>query len=485
MLYLKHPAWFWLKRFEKNKLPEITENQQAIFDAGHKFESIVEKGFKDAVRLGFKDFREYLTLPKRTDKELKRDTKIMLQGSVIADNLLCIFDVLEKTDNGYNLYEIKSSTKVKEEHLYDLAFQREVLRRKGIDIVNIYLIHSNRDYVRDGEIEYELMSKTELVTPEVESLEEITNKYLEEVKGVAMGKGDIPSISPSNLGLLGSMNEWLEIYGNIREIDKYSIYRLGRINKDNIKKLEEDGIETIDKIPNTELFLSSKQKAQVEVTKTNTARISEKDIKLFVDKFKYPIYFLDYETVADVVPMYDGTSPYDQVPFQYSLHILHEDGKLEHKEFLHQSSESPIEHIKKRLMEDIGDKGSVVVWYAAFEKGCNKFLCRNEKGEKLDFFDNLNDRIIDLMEPFKNDLYLHKDFFGSASIKKVLPVLVPDLSYSNLDIKEGETAQRVWRQTFVEEKEGLDKEKVAKDLLKYCELDTLAMVEIFKVLKNI
>jgi hypothetical protein len=194
---------------------------------------------------------------------------------------------------------------------------------------------------------------------------------------------------------------------------------------------------------------------------------------------QYPLYFLDYETVNPAVPLWDGTRPYQQVCFQYSLHVLREaGGKLEHFEHLAEGRENPIPALLKQLKHDIADdKGSVIVWYKSFE------MTRNQEMAALfpeyrDFLESVNGRVYDLMEIFKQLLFVHPGFGGSCSIKAVLPALVPELSYDNLeDIREGTMAGIRWLQLNFGK--GLeDADRVRQNLLNYCERDTLAMVRV-------
>lgn len=148
MLFLKHPAWLWLKKYDKSKIPEPDESLQARFDEGNLFEEYAEKLFPKALRLGYKtngefDSDKYSSLPALTKKEIEKGTDIIFQGRLEVDNLTCIFDVLERVDNKiYDLYEIKSSTSVKVEYISDLAFQTIVLEKSGITIRNQYVIHA-------------------------------------------------------------------------------------------------------------------------------------------------------------------------------------------------------------------------------------------------------------------------------------------------------------------------------------------------------
>ena len=183
------------------------------------------------------------------------------------------------------------------------------------------------------------------------------------------------------------------------------------------------------------------------------------------------------------MPPFDGTKPYEQLPFQYSLHIIAEPGAdLEHKEFLHTLDTNPIPELMAALSNSIGPKGTVLVWYEGFEKKCNERMARILP-EYASFLEDINSRIIDLMVPFKNGYYVDKAFEGSASIKKVLPVVAPELSYGDMEIQEGGSAQRLWMQSVYEDIHSQSEvDKIMADLLQYCELDTYAMVRIFEFL---
>ncbi len=174
--------------------------------------------------------------------------------------------------------------------------------------------------------------------------------------------------------------------------------------------------------------------------------------------------------------------PYAQYPFQYSLHILESpDAELVHKEYLHTEKSNPAESIVTTMQEHFGDKGTVIAWNMSFEKNCNDVLATFVP-EAADFLSDLNERMVDLMIPFSSGAYNDHRFKGSASIKNVLPVMVPELSYKNLGIQEGQAASRIWTQTVLDGKHDGDKEEILSDLLKYCQLDTFAMVEIYRKL---
>ena len=484
MMFLKHPAWLWLKKHEKSKLPEPDANLQAIFDAGKEFEEYAEKRFPSGVRIKFDNYEEYLSMPERTQKVLVGGAKVIFQGRFETNDITCICDILEQTDEGlFNLYEIKSSTKVKPEHYPDLAFQTVVLESAGFKVGNIAFIHVNNQYIKDGEIDPIELSVTTNVTDGVRDKIKETKENIQLALNV-INSPNLPDPSPrySNFGSLG---EWIEIYKTLGEkIDKYSIYNLISPGAQRIGILEDLGIKFIKDIPD-DFKLTTKQYAQVLATKNNERVINKEKIKDFLNTLTYPIYFLDYETAMGVIPIYNGSKPYQQIPFQYSLHVVEKKGENpNHFEYLHRDVDNPISNLVNKLKKDIGSVGSVIVWYKSFEMKRNEEMAQMFP-EFAKFLEDINSRVVDLMEPFTNGWFADKDFLGSSSIKNVLPVLAPKLSYKELGVQEGASAQRLWMDAVLKEKKNIDKEKLFSDLVEYCKMDTFAMVKIWEVLEDL
>jgi hypothetical protein len=231
--------------------------------------------------------------------------------------------------------------------------------------------------------------------------------------------------------------------------------------------------------------LNAKQLAQIQTTKTGERIINVAEIKAFLDTFQFPLYFLDYETLGDLIPPFDGMSPYKQIAFQYSLHKIAEPGReVEHVEYLHTNNTNPGKDFTRHLQNHVGQEGTVLVWHEGFEKRINQVMAAMLPDDK-EFYLKLNDRIKDLMLPFSKGWFVDKDFYGSASLKKVQPVLAPDLAYKGLTISEGGAAQRIWMNTFLEGKNTDNKDQIIKDLLVYCKYDTLVMIKIYELLKSI
>jgi hypothetical protein len=489
MMFLKHPAWLWLKKHAKHKLPEADENLQALFDEGNLFESYAQKLFPHAVELGYKtrgnfDGNKYNSLPEVTKKELEKGTEVIFQGRFEVDNITAIFDVLERVSNNtYDLYEIKSSTSVKSEHIPDLAFQTIVLEKSGLKIRNLYVIHVNNKYVRKGDIDAKkLASKKEDVTEDVRAIIDETVSNIDEAFKIIAMK-NMPDTSARHLKS-GSMEEWLEIYKMVNgEFPKHCTYNLCGLTAEKVGLLEDMGVNLMKDIPH-DFELTERQQGQVAAVKTGEQKINKKEISNFLNTFEYPLHFFDYETFAGVIPAFDGLRPYQQVPFQYSLHILDKPGgKVIHKEYLHTENSNPVPALVKKMTEDFEGKGTVIVWHESFEKARNK-----EMAEMLPEYEafllNINDRILDLKIPFSEGWFTDADFFGSASLKAVSPVLIDKPSYKDLEISNGVTAQRIWMEIVFQGKNKEIKDKIMEDMRKYCGLDTEIMVHILKVLES-
>lgn len=299
MLFLRQPAWLWLKKNDPSKLPPVDAATQAMFDAGHAFEPYVESLFPEGVVLGFSDFDEYRSLPLRTQQALESGAQVVFQPRFEWNGFTCISDIVSVLENKMiDLYEIKSSTRVKPDHLYDLAFQKTVLEGNGFTVRNISVIHVNNQYVRAGEVNPKELTTFADVTDEVDEIALKTTEYMEAAKKAAT-QAEMPDPNPE-LAKLGSKSEWMKVYENIFP-------------------------------PEPKVWPEDTQPV-----------INKQEIERFLGELQYPLYFFDYETMQGLVPYFDGQRPYQQVPFQYSLHIIREPGaEVEHREYLHKENTNP------------------------------------------------------------------------------------------------------------------------------------------------
>lgn len=482
--YLKHPAWLWLRKHDPDFLPTPDDNSQAIIDEGREFEKLAEQIFPEAIRLDRNDYADMQEWVDETKALLEQGVDTILQAAFLYDGFLCIADAITSDGDAYILTEIKATTSPDKEHICDLAFQKTVIEWSGFPVRTAQVLHANKEYLRNGEIKLEDIVMFTDVTDKVNK--EVLNAPERMREAAKTAESDtMPSDSLRYVGL-GAAGEYRDIFYKLHpDIPEYSIYDLasnkGAGTDKLIGSLEDDDIKLIVDIPES-TKLQAHQQDQVRVTKLDEIIIDKEAIRAFLGDIEFPAYFLDYESINHIFPPFDHTFPYQQVVFQYSLHIMQEDGTLTHTEYLHDTSTNPAESVIAHLKQDIGSKGSIIVWNKTFECSRHKEYAKLYP-EHAPFFEDLNERTVDLADVFSKRFYLDKKLKGKYSIKKVLPLLCPELSYKTLGIQEGSTASRSWREAIVDGTRP-DKDQILADLREYCGLDTYAMVAIYDKLKE-
>ncbi|MFB6181678.1 MAG: Dna2/Cas4 domain-containing protein [Candidatus Magasanikbacteria bacterium] len=273
--FLKHPAWLWLKKHQKHKLPDPDANLQAIFEAGNRFEQIVYDRFPDGVEIGFDedDLKTYEQMTEKTQQAIANGAETMFQPRFETNDLTCIPDIIQRVEgNTFDLYEIKSSTSVKSEHKHDLAFQTIVLEDSGLEVNDIFVIHVNNDYKKDGEIEPAEISNIEKITDKTKAKIDKTKENIQQAFEV-MSSEQMPDPSPANKQM-GKMEDWMDIYEHIFEIEQHSIYKLTGSTKI-LKQLEEQNIQTVEGVPENIDLNSKNQKHYVKAAKQDK-RLTDK-----------------------------------------------------------------------------------------------------------------------------------------------------------------------------------------------------------------
>lgn len=476
LLYLDSPLHLWA--FKNNKVPkqEIDIFLQHLFKQGYEVEKYAKEYIKKYVIPKYKAKKDdYFFQPTVREEEDKKG-KYEARTDFIIKN---------PNTNKWDIYEIKSSTKIEKEHKYDATFQYLVFKEK-YDIGDTYILHLNKEYVRDGEISLPNLFIAENINEQIEKLKDevLTLRYNAYLTAKQEEKEGIQAcIRPKKCPCISICHP---------NLPKYSIYDINNItqNESKVRELENFGKDISD-VPKS-FKLSTKQRLQVDMAQRNEIYINKEVIKKRFEELTYPIFFLDYETFNPAVPFFDGYKPFDHITFQYSVHVKRgkknkdeklnkkDEGRdLEHFEYIHTEKTDPIPTLLTSLKEILGSKGSIVVWNKTFEGGRNKRMGEIYP-EYEEFCTNMNDRMFDLMEIFRDQLYIDPKIKGSYSIKEVLPLLVLDLKYDDLEIKEGSSAMINWHEMVYGS--GMD---VKNSLLRYCELDTVAMVRILEEVERI
>jgi hypothetical protein len=266
-------------------------------------------------------------------------------------------------------------------------------------------------------------------------------------------------------------------------LPEFSIYDIPRLSKKKKLQLLGDGVRAAMDIPDA-FDLNEKQRLIAGLAKTNLEHIDQKSLRSELEKIVFPAYFLDYETCITAIPKYQGYHPQQQIVFQYSLHKMEEpEGGVIHTDYFSASEKEPSLSILEKMSKDIGSDGSVIVWNKTFEMTMNKEMARVHP-QFAGFLEQLNQRIYDLGDVVNRGYYLHPGFKGSWSIKNVLPVMVPELSYKDLDINKGDQASVTWLKICFGQLAESEKSHLIESMLSYCKMDTFAMVEIFRLIKK-
>ncbi len=480
-------AWLQLNKPELRSMFELSDFDKSLVAKGNLVESWARKLFPKGVLIS--EFGE--SACNITNSYLKEKKPVIFQSTFISDKFLVRNDVLEyDTDNGcWNLYEIKGTNTLDEneksvDHIEDVTFQVVVLRNAGVKLEQVYLIHLNKEYIRGDEINVIDLFIKENISQQVDNRLESTRAKMQMAAEALFQKDE--NVLECQCIYLGRSNHCSTFSYSCPDVPEYSIHDLSRIgtSKKKLVELVDSKIYDIAEVPG-DMKLTDIQQNQKDVYVSQTPIIDLQSIKSELESLIYPLYFLDYETYPPAIPLFKGFKPYQQIPFQFSLHVLQSpNAELEHFEYLHTENTDPSKSVIAKLKEFIGPEGSVIVWSKRFEKSINSQLAERHP-EDATFLENINERIYDLMEIFQKQLFVHPGFKGKVSIKKVLPILAPNLSYKDLKIQEGGAAMEAWYEMVFGSKALEEKQAVATNLLKYCHLDTYAMYVIWKELINI
>ncbi len=394
-----------------------------------------------------------------------------------TDGLVGRSDAMGERDDGtYDLIEIKSSTG-HTQHIVDVCFQVIAAERSGLKISSASIMHIDKEYRSGSEIEPARLFNLVDVTQEISALRQgIEDDIAAALTVLQQGSIDENSCDCRTLSR-GRHCEAFDYFNP--DLDGNTAYMLPRISASRLQQLDDDHRLKIESVSPDDVTV--KQLPVLQALKTGIPVIDRDAIKAFLTGLAYPLHFYDYETFSSAIPASPGFYPHQAMPVQFSLHVLHAAGELNHFEYL-ASGHCAQSDLVDRLSENIGGEGDAIVWNESFEKGCNRRMA-NLLPKHADFLGRLNSRTVDLMIPFKEH-YVDPGFQGSVSIKKVLPVLCPDLDYSENLISDGASAMAAFAQ-MVSAGDARERDRLRQSMLEYCKLDTLAMVRIFQFLQQV
>lgn len=475
-------AWLRLHKPEIYYDTRPTDFEQSLIDNGIDVEILARGLFRTGILIK----GHGAAAIHATQKFLAANSQALFQSTFMEDGFMAAVDVLvyDKKTGNHTIYEIKSSTKTEDDHLYDVAFQMLLLRRCGLNIAAVFVIHLNRDYVRRGDLDLASLFLFEDVTVKVDEIAEAVSREMEEARTYLSSEAEPTGSCPCIYK--GRSRHCSTFHYSNPQVPAYGVHDITRIGSSpkKLREMVEAGIYELENIP-THIKLSDIQQHQVKAYLSGETTINKKAIASDLMSLQFPLYFVDYETCPYALPLFDQYSPYDHIPFQYSLHIVESLAQAPtHKEFLHTALEDPSIFFIQSLQENIGPTGSVIVWNKSFECQRNLDIARRLT-ETQDFVTNLNSRVYDLKDIFSKQHYVHKNLWGKVSIKSVLPVLAPHLNYSQLSIQEGGTASVMYSRIVLNHISEEERDQLCDALRTYCAMDSYAMYAIWRALHDI
>ena len=473
----------WLDKYKPDSATE--DNKEAIFETGKKVGELAKGLFGDYEDIAFD--KNLSAMIEKTDELMKNKPNIITEASFTYNNNFCSVDILKNDSDGVEIYEVKSSTKVKDIYLDDVAYQYFVLSNLGLNIKKVCLVYINNEYIRDDELDISQLFS-------IEDLTETACQKQEEIKENIERINDFMQIHDKNNEPETSIEKhcfdpyscdfWDYCTQNLPKPNVFDISGMQRRSK--FKKYHEGKVSFRD-LENERINQKYLEQIDFELN-DREPKIDKYAIRQLLDSIRYPIYFIDYESCQYAIPELPGTKPYQQIPFQYSLHIIPEKGApIEHKEYLAEAEDKNIiRNFAEAMIEDMPEDGSVIVYNKTFEATRNREIGEMYPDLK-DEMERINGNIVDLMVPFRQRNYYTKEMQGSYSIKKVLPALYPDdpeLDYEELSmIHKGDEASEAFIK--LKDKTPEEQKEIRNALLEYCKLDTLAMVKIWEKFKEV
>jgi len=472
---LQCPRLIWTQFNEPEKLPETDPVTQHIFDQGHLVGELAKKLFPEGIDISTEDFMGNIS----TTMNLLKNRKPLFEAGILAGNLYSRVDILHPVaEEEWDIVEVKSSTRVKDVHISDVAYQRYCCNQSGLNIRKCYLALINNQYIRDGEIDPESLFNIHDVTDQVEEASVGMHDRIDGMLEV-ISRETCPEMiigrhcrDPYDCPLV-------ECWDHLSEHNIFTLYYGGKKSFE----MYNSGIVTVGEIPD-DYKLNGKQRIQQACVVNGEPHVDREAIHDFLSSLQYPLYYLDFETIGPAVPLFDGVRPYQNIPFQFSVHVVKdEQSPPAHYSYLASGTDDPRPALLAELQKVLGDSGSIIAYNKGFEEGILRGLAEAFL-EYNDWIDQICSRLVDLLVPFRNFDYYHPAQKGSASLKAVLPAITGK-GYEDLDISDGQLASITFLAATYGDMPKEGREKVMSDLDEYCGRDTEGMIWIVERLREL
>lgn len=477
-------GYAWLTRYRPDIVPDVSDpssRRREAADADVRL--LAQQLTPGAVVIPQEDAAQAIAL---TVAAMEAGADV-IHGATVASgrDLVATADTLVRHEGRWIYRLVRASTSVKNEHVQEAAFGVRVFAEAGIEIVDVQLHLLNKQYRRNSELDVSALLVLEDLSAKVGRVLAHTARDMDAAVSV-LSDPHHQAMCRCDLGTRGQRCPTFAMFhpgigsGN-------TVYDLGGISGRKLDLVLARGITRLADWP-ADIDVTERQRQQIDAVRHGRSLVDGPRLQGFLAQLQFPLYFLDYETFQTAVPLYEGCYPWAQIPFQYSVHVQSAEGEVSHREFLWtDGSQSPVGALVQQLRHDVGPSGSVVVWNKGFERTRNQEMA-DMVPEAAEFLHGINQRMVDLMDVVKDGMWVHPAFNGSASIKKVLPVAAPELSYDALDIGEGMAAAERWVQATLRERDELSVEEqdaIFAALRVYCHQDTLAMIRVLSHVQSL
>ena len=463
----------WLAVYERHLADPITEGQQARFEGGQRIGALARDRFPGGVLVeeGHTEQRAALA---RTRELLEQGVPVIYEAAFAHDDVLVRADVMLRDGDVWNLVEMKSTVACKPEHVTDAAIQTYVVEGTDLRVGKTFVGHLDKTYVYPGG-DYDLDALFALA-----DVTEAVRAYLPSIPAKIadlkeMLSGPRPEV---RIGKQCSKPYACSFFGHCHEfMPPFPVTEIPYLSEKGLTALLDDELYGIMDIPLDHRALTDQQREACAVIQSGEMRLLS-DLGRTLEQLVYPVHCLDFETFKPALPLYPGTHAHQSVPFQWSDHVINEDGDLEHREFLFEGDGDPRPQFLMSLLRAVDGKGSVVV-YSPYENTTLKALAA-DLPEYQDQIAELQGRLFDLEKKVVKQHIRHPDFHAFTSIKYVLPALVNDLSYDGLAIQNGDAAMLRYESVAARRVSEDERQHILNDLREYCGTDTLGLVKLLE-----
>ncbi len=469
------PTWGWLLRSE-----EVAKQfAEAALTPGERFR--IEQGIEIG-RRARELYPEGLLIDDMNIVSASKNTKsvmnnpnvsIIFEGAFLIDGFVARADILRRKGNSWHVIEVKSSVNDREEFIGDMAYTAMVIERCGFNVSGVSLLLVSRDF-RLGMENDKLFVEIDHTDEVVERVEEF-KPFWQQIEEITRAP-----VKPEPQLIFECRKCERELFRECvgRDIENH-IFDIPRLSQSKFDELTESGIVCVEDVPDG-FSLTENQARVQDCVQTKKPFVGDR-LKSDLRAISWPAYYLDFESVMTAIPLYPDIAPYTQIPTQYSIHKCSDVCLIvEHLEYLADPGKDCRRELAENLINDLEEDGSIII-YSNFEKAVINSLGRLYP-DLLGELNSLAERMIDLEAIIRRNYY-HPDFHGSMSIKRILPVLVPGMSYENLEIADGDSAMAAFAHLALGKcKEAKEIESVRRNLLEYCKQDTLAMVKLHQKL---